>query len=66
MYVNPYKNSAPYQLKKRVEELKDKMSKELENEQVDIDKINKIQEALYMPDIFGNSYVGYERFRNPW
>lgn len=66
MYINPYGNSAPYELRKRVEDLKKKMKKELENEAPDINKLNKIQEALYMPDIFTNSYIGYERFRNPW
>jgi len=66
MYINPYGNSAPYELRKRVDDLKKKMKKELENKEVDIDKINKIQEALYMPDLFNENHVGYERYRNPW
>ena len=66
MYINPYRNSAPYELRQRVDDLKKKMSKELENEELDINKINKIQEALYMPDLFNNCFIGYERFKSPW
>ena len=66
MYVNPYRNSAPYELRQYVEKLKEKLKKELKNPQPDITKLNKIREAMYMPDIFENSYIGYERFRNPW
>lgn len=66
MYVNPYGNSAPYELRKRVEDIKKKMSEELEKDAPNLYELNKIQEALYMPDMFTNSFIGYERFRSPW
>ena len=66
MYVNPYGNSAPYELRKAVEKLKKKMKEERESEKPNIEKINKIQEALYMPDLFGNYLPGLERYRSPW
>ena len=66
MYVNPYGNSAPYELRKHVENLKKKIAEEAQKPDADIDRINKIQEALYIPNLFGNTYRGYERFRNPW
>lgn len=66
MYVNPYGNSAPYKLRKQVEALKKKMKEELEKPEPDITRLNKIQESLYLPDLFSGEYTGYERFRSPW
>ena len=66
MYVNPYGNSAPYELRAAVDKLKKKLEEECKSEKPNIQKINKIQESLYMPDLFTNSYLGNERYRNPW
>ena len=67
MYVNPYANSAPYELRKHVDDIREKMKSELEKPAPDLKKLNKLREAMFMPDIFSQTYMGgYERFRSPW
>ena len=56
----------PYAAKKAVEEVNKEISKEMKKEKPDAHRINKLEEARYMPGLFSDVMGYYERFRNPW
>lgn len=53
-------------MRKAVEDINEKISKEEENLNPDVYKLNKLKEERYMPGLFSDVMGYYDRFRNPW
>ena len=59
-----------YQDLSRVKEHREKVRKEIKKEyeggEPNSHRLNRLMEAEITPDIFGNAYSAYTRFRTPW
>lgn len=62
----PYSDKPSYSMRKAVEDINEKISKEEENLNPDAYKLNKLKEERYMPGLFSDVMGYYDRFRNPW
>lgn len=66
MAWSPYIYGIPYEAKKAAEEATKAIKEELQQIKPDINKINRLNEARFMPGLFSDVYGYYARFRSPW